>query len=70
LQIDGTQSAGFVSCSPYAHSFDCLESVHRGIEAQKLTAHMENIGYRQTALINYPLPNGKTLTEIDYYREN
>ncbi len=56
----------FVSDSPYLHSFDGLNSVHRQIESDKLTQTMGNIGYRAITTTDYLLPNGKKLVRSDF----
>ncbi|MCR5123458.1 MAG: class I SAM-dependent methyltransferase [Ruminococcus sp.] len=65
IQVDSGE--GFVSDSPYLHSFDCLDSVHRSIGADRLANELETVGYMQSALREHPLPNGKRLTEIDFF---
>lgn len=56
----------FISDSLYLHSFDGLNSVHHQIEAGKLTRRMSDIGYNYVSAIEYPLPNGKKLVQIDF----
>lgn len=66
----GTQTdrggEGFVSDSPFIHSFDGLNSVHRSIDAEELAKHLSGIGYELTAKEEYPLPNGKALIRTDF----
>lgn len=65
----GTQidvGEGFVSDSPYLHSFDDLDRVHRCIDAERLTACLEESGYKMAASEKYPLPNGKALIRTDF----
>lgn len=57
---------GFVSDSPYLHSFDGLNSIHRQMETDKLARAMSEIGYRAVSDIEYPLPNGKKLVQMDF----
>ncbi len=56
----------FVSDSPYLYAFDGLNSVHRQMESDKLTQTMDGIGYKAVSTIEYLLPNGKKLVQIDY----
>lgn len=64
--IQGNASEGFVSDSPYLHSFDGLKNIHHQIETTELTSHMNNIGYRKISETEYPLPNGKKLVMVDF----
>ena len=57
---------GFVSNSPYLHSFDGLESIHHKVEAAGLTKNMNIIGYNKISENEYSLPNGKKLVMIDF----
>ncbi len=57
---------GFVSDSPYLHSFDGIAKVHHEIEEESLTAAMQSIGYGKIFGSEYPLPNGKKLVCADY----
>jgi hypothetical protein len=57
---------GFVSDSPYLHSFDGIAKVHHEIEEEGLTAAMQSIGYGKIFSSEYPLPNGKKLICTDY----
>ncbi len=56
----------FVSDSPYLHSFDGLDSVHHQMKTDGLTKSMDDIGYRFLSAIEYPLPNGKKLVQVDF----
>ncbi len=58
--------SGFVSDSPYLHSFDGLDSVHHQMESGVLTRAMSDIGYKAVSTDEYLLPNGKKLARIDY----
>ena len=57
---------GFVSESPYTHSFDKLDSVHHQIDTVNLEKKMIEIGYHMISVLEYPLPNGKKLIKIDF----
>ena len=56
----------FVSVSPYLHSFDCLDSIHRQIDKDALAVRLGILGYSAEQIIEYPLPNGKTLVRTDF----
>ena len=64
IQID--QNDGFVSRSPYTHTFDKLDSIHHQIDPVDLENRMIEIGYHKTIVTEYPLPNGKKLVKIDF----
>ncbi len=66
IQIN--EGSSFVSDSPYLHAFDNLGSVHHQMEEQQLQNSMEAIGYQLVQNIEYPLPNGKKLVQLDFYR--
>lgn len=57
---------GFVSDSPYLHSFDGLNNIHHQMEIGELTGCMGNIGYDRICVSEYPLPNGKKLVRVDF----
>ncbi len=57
---------GFVSDSPYLHVFDGLERVHHHMAERELQNSMESIGYRLTETLEYLLPNGKKLVQLDF----
>ena len=59
---------GWVSDSPYLHVFDGLETIHCQMEKSALTAAMAEIGYRRTAVLEHPLPNGKQLVRLDFQK--
>lgn len=59
-------SSEFVSDSPYLHAFDGLNSVHHQMESGELTRTMDEIGYKTTSSVEYPLPNGKKLVRVDF----
>lgn len=56
----------FVSDSPYLHAFDGLNSVHHQMDSDKLTQAMGEVGYKAVSTIEYFLPNGKKLVQIDF----
>ena len=56
----------FVSVSPYLHSFDGLDSIHRQIDKDELAVRLGILGYSAKQIIEYPLPNGKTLVRTDF----
>lgn len=64
IQIN--QNDGFVSESPYTHSFDKLDSIHHQIDTVNLENRMIEIGYHKISVIEYPLPNGKELVKMDF----
>lgn len=64
IQIN--QNDGFVSGSPYTHSFDKLDSIHHQIDTVNLENRMIEIGYHKISVIEYPLPNGKELVKMDF----
>lgn len=64
IQID--TGDGFVSDSPYLHSFDGLNSIHHRIEREELIQSMYDIRYKLVSIKEYPLPNGKKLVQADF----
>lgn len=64
IQIN--QNDGFVSESPYTHTFDKLDSIHHQIDTANLEKRMMEIGYHKIYVVEYPLPNGKKLVKIDF----
>ena len=58
----------WVSDSPYLHVFDGLEQVHHQMEEQALEKVMIEIGYHTIKTLDYLLPNGKKLVQIDFER--
>lgn len=60
---------GFVSDSPYLHAFDGLEQVHHQMAERELQNSMEMIGYQLTHTLEYPLPNGKKLVQLDFCKK-
>lgn len=67
IQIN--EGNGFVSTSPYLHAFDGLESVHRQMEEQELQNSMDAIDYQFIQTLEYSLPNGKKLVQLDYQKK-
>lgn len=62
INIDGS----FVSDSPYLHVFNELEHVHHQMAEQELKNSMEAIGYQLLQTLEYALPNGKKLVQLDF----
>ena len=58
----------WVSDSPYLHVFDELEQVHHQMEEHALESTMLEIGYHAVKTLEYRLPNGKKLVQIDFER--
>ncbi|MCD8037877.1 MAG: class I SAM-dependent methyltransferase [Lachnospiraceae bacterium] len=58
----------WVSDSPYLHVFDKLESVHHQMEEETLKKIMFEIDYRTSKTLEYLLPNGKKLVQLDFER--
>ncbi|MDO5399187.1 MAG: methyltransferase type 11 [bacterium] len=56
----------WVSDSPYLHVFDGLEQVHHQIEEKALEKAMLEIDYHTIRTVEYMLPNGKKLVQIDF----
>lgn len=56
----------WVSDSPYLHVFDDLDRVHHQMNADSLRCAMEEIGYKPIRELDYPLPNGKKLVQLDF----
>lgn len=64
IQINITED--WVSDSPYLHAFDGLEQVHHQIDKEGLKRAMEEIRYKENKILEYPLPNGKSLVQMDF----
>ena len=58
----------WVSDSTYLHVFDGLEQVHHQMEEQALEKAMLEIDYHAIKTMEYMLPNGKKLVQIDFER--
>ena len=56
----------FVSDSPYLRAFDGLERVHHQMVERELQNNMETIEYQLLQRLEYPLPNGKKLVQLDF----
>ncbi len=56
----------WVSDSLYLHVFDGLEQVHLQMEEHVLENTMIEIGYQSIKTLEYLLPNGKKLVQIDF----
>ena len=67
IQINTDDS--FVSDSPYLHVFDGLERVHHHMVEKEMQNSMETIGYQLTQTLEYPLPNGKKLVQLDFCKK-
>lgn len=59
----------FVSDSPYLHVFDGLEYVHHQMDEQELQKSMNVIEYRLIQKLEYQLPNGKKLVQLDFCKK-
>lgn len=57
---------GFVSDSPYLHSFDGLSNIHHQMEAGELIRRVCDERYSHMASKEYSLPNGKKLLQVDF----
>ena len=67
IQINVDDS--FVSDSPYLHAFDGLGTVHHQMDEQELQNSMNEIDYQLIQLLEYQLPNGKKLVQLDFYKK-
>lgn len=59
----------WVSDSPYLHAFDGLEPIHHQMEAQALERAMGEMNYHVVKTLEYLLPNGKKLVQMDFMRQ-
>ncbi|MBP5402011.1 MAG: hypothetical protein J6Y36_02510 [Treponema sp.] len=64
IQIN--EGEGFVSDSPYLHSFDRLSEVHHQMAEKELTDAMTKAGYKKIKCEEYSLPNMKKLVRLDF----
>ena len=64
IQIN--MEGNWVSDSPYLHIFDGLEQVHHQMEEHTLKEKMLEINYQAIKTLEYILPNGKKLMQIDF----
>ena len=58
----------WVSDSPYLHTFDTLEQVHRQVEEAPLREAMLKTGYHEIKTLERVLPNGKKFVRMDFAR--
>ena len=68
IQIN-TDTAQWVSDSPYIHAFDKLDEVHHQMEDRALEQAMKKIGYSLILNTLKDLPNGKALQRLDLKKE-
>jgi len=66
IQIN--MEGNWVSDSPYLHTFDGLEKIHHQMEEHTLENAMLEIGYHVIKTLEYVLPNGKKLIQMDFKR--
>ncbi len=66
INVDGS----FVSDSPYLHVFDGLEHVHHQMDEEELQKCMNVIDYQLIQMLEYPLPNGKELVQLDFCKKH
>lgn len=64
IQIN--EGEGVVSDSPYLHTFEHLNEIHREITEKNLVYSMKQIGYQKSKREDLPLPNGKSLLRVDF----
>ncbi len=64
IQIN--EGEGFVSDSPYQHSFDKLNEVYHHIDSVGLIEAMEQIRYNLLNKSKQSLPNGKAFERLDF----
>lgn len=58
----------FVSESSYIHAFDRVVEVHHQMDEYNLRQSLNSIGYSLGLKTEYPLPNGKSFTRLDFVR--
>ena len=68
IQIN-TDTAQWVSDSPYLHAFDRLDEVHHQMEGSALEEEMKEIGYSLILNTLKDLPNGKAIQRLDYKKD-
>jgi SAM-dependent methyltransferase len=66
--VQRSRGASFVSASPAAQALQCLDPVHRDVDAETLAEALARIGYRQIFREDCPLPGGKELVCLDFER--
>ncbi len=64
--IQVNRSDEFVSDSPYIHTFDHLEEILQDIDELTLTESMLINRFKKLNQVEYALPNGKSLLQIDF----
>lgn len=65
IQVNADETE-WISDSPYLHVFDRLDGIHHRMEADKLTAAMNHLGYPEILRETTDLPNRKQLVRLDY----
>ena len=68
IQIN-TDTAQWVSDSPYLHAFDRLDEVHHQMEGSALEEAMKESGYSLILNTLKDLPNGKALQRLDFKKD-
>ncbi|MBQ5311429.1 MAG: methyltransferase type 11 [Oscillospiraceae bacterium] len=66
--IQNDPGEGFVSDTPYLHSFDALDIIHHTLYSDELTECMISAGYRVILTRECPLPNLKSIIRTDFIR--
>lgn len=66
IQIN--EQDGFVSESPYIHTFDRVSEVHHQMEENELCNSLSEIGYSKLYREDIPLPNGKKFIQVDFMK--
>ncbi len=64
--IQRNDTAGFVSSTEYAASFDALATVSSDVDPETLDSALAAGGFAALGRYEYPLPNGKTLIRQDF----
>lgn len=67
IQIN-TDEHCWISDSPYLHEFDDLDLIHHQMKEHELTTAMAETGYSKILQEAEPLPNGKALLRMDFYK--
>lgn len=67
--FDKENLTSFVSDSPYLHAFDGLGTVHHQMAERELQNSMNEMDYQLIQLLEYQLPNGKKLVQLDFYKK-
>lgn len=58
----------FVSDSPYLHTFEHLNEIHREIKESDIVYLMKQNGYKKIKREKFSLPNGKALLRADFQK--